>query len=190
MLDSIQAYPISFIQKASPTGNDAFDFCRIYAFYTDPTPECQRLKYIVRAEAHDDVFAIKFYAARDKNLDDKYNRIMSVHTYKGALRIFVTCASLIPLLAKDFPNASYIVNGARTIDRFRKVEGENETQRFRIYRTLAIKIIGEQQFGHYQFKEISSYLLVKKKPNVDIEEDKARIKSIFIDRYDIEDVGM
>lgn len=75
MLDSIQGYPINFIQKASPRKNDAFDFCRVYSFYTEPTLQCQRLKYIIRAEAHEDVFAIKFYAARDKNLDDKYNRV-------------------------------------------------------------------------------------------------------------------
>ncbi len=189
MLDSIQGYPIKFIQKASPKENDAFDFCRIYSFYTDPTPECQRLKYIIRAEAHNDVFALKFYAARDKNLDNKYNRIMGIHTYKGALKIFITCAALIPILAKDFPEASYIVNGARTIDHLNKVEDGNETQRFRIYRTLATKIIGEQQYEHYQFKEISSYLLVKRKKDINIENEKNRIKSIFMDRYEIEDIG-
>ncbi len=189
MLDSIQAYPINFIQKASSKENDAFDFCWIYSFYTEPTDGCQRLKYIIRAEAHDDVFAIKFYAARDKGLDDKYNRIMGVHSYKGALRIFLTCASLIPVLSQKFPDASYIVNGARTINHLKKVEDENETQRFRIYRALALKIIGKQHFKHYQFKEISSYLLVKRKPGVEVEEEKQRIKSIFMDRYDIEDVG-
>lgn len=188
MLDTIRGYPIKFIQKASPRQNDAFDFCRIYSFYTEPTAKCQRLKYIIRAEAHKDVFALKFYAARDKNLDNKYNRLINIHTYRGALRIFITCASLIPILLQDYPDSSFIVNGARTIDIFNKVENEIETQRFRIYRTLATKIIGDQHFEHYQFKEISSYLLIRKKLNSEIEEDKKRIKSMFLNLYDIEDI--
>lgn len=69
MLENIQAYPIKFIQRMSPHTNDAFDFCRIYCFYTDATLTCQKLKYIIRAEAHKDVFAIKFYGARDSKLD-------------------------------------------------------------------------------------------------------------------------
>lgn len=188
MLDAIQGYPLKFIQKASSGKNDAFDFCRIYCFYTESTSKCQRLKYIIRAEAHKDVFAIKFYAARDKYLDNKYNRVINTHTYRAVLRIFVTCASLIPILTKDYPDYSYIVNGAQTIDSLNKIENEAETQRFRIYRSLATKIIGEQYFGHYQFKEISSYLIIKKRCNSNIEEDKKRIKSMFLNLYDLDDI--
>lgn len=188
MLEKVQAYDIKFIQKASPTLRDAFNFCRVYRFYTDPIPTCQRLKYIIRAEAHDKVFAIKFYAARDKKLDNKYNRTLGVYDYTSALRIFVTCASLIPELMKDFPEYSYIVNGARTIDINKKIESESETQRFRVYRALATKIIGTSLFEHYQFKEISSYLLVRKQPNIDTEEEKNKIKQMFLDRYNIEDI--
>lgn len=172
MLEKVQAYDIKFIQKASPTSSDAFDFCRVYRFYTDAIPTCQRLKYIIRAEAHNKVFAIKFYAARDKKLDNKYNRTLGVYDYISALRIFVTCASLIPKLMKDFPDYSFIVNGARTIDINKKIENESETQRFRVYRALATRIIGTQLFEHYQFKEISSYLLIRKQPNINIEDEK------------------
>lgn len=188
MLESIKGYPIQFIQKSSPSKNDMFDFCMVYCFYTKPTSKSQRLKYIIRAEAHDDVFAIKFYTARDKALDDKYNRVIGAYDYTGTLRIFVTCASLIPILMEKFPTYSFIVNGARTIDSSNKIENESETQRFRIYRALATKIIGEQSFKHYQFKEISSYLLIRRKPDINTEEDKNRIKAIFLDRYDIEDI--
>lgn len=188
MLEKIQAYPIKFIQKASPNLDDAFDFCRVYRFYTDAIPTCQRLKYIIRAEAHERVFAIKFYAARDKKLDNKYNRILGVYDYISALRILVTCASLIPELMQEFPEYSYIVNGARTIDINKKIENESETQRFRVYRALATKIIGTQSFEHYQFKEISSYLLVRKLLNINIEDEKNRIKQMFLNRYEIEDI--
>lgn len=104
------------------------------------------------------------------------------------MRIFVTCASLIPILVKDYPDFSYIVNGAQTIDPLNKIENEAETQRFRIYRSLATKVIGEQHFGHYQFKEISSYLLIRRRCNSDIGEDKKRIKSMFLNLYDIDDI--
>ena len=72
MFDRIQPFELKYIQKASPKEGDAFDFSLIYKFYTDRTKEYQRLKYIIRAEAYEDVFAIKFYAARDRRLDNKY----------------------------------------------------------------------------------------------------------------------
>lgn len=87
-----------------------------------------------------------------------------------------------------FPDYSYIVNGARTIDINKKIENESETQRFRVYRALATRIIGTQLFEHYQFKEISSYLLVRKQPNINIEDEKNKIKQMFLDRYEIEDI--
>ena len=68
MLDSVKSYPLYFVQKASPGEGDAFDFAYIYKFYTERTSQYQRLKYVMRVEAYEDVFAIKFYAARDRKL--------------------------------------------------------------------------------------------------------------------------
>lgn len=81
MLDNIRPYKMIFIQKASPNVGDAFDFAYIYKFYSNRKDICQRLKYIVRVEVTNDIFAIKFYAARDKKLDNKYNRILKMHNY-------------------------------------------------------------------------------------------------------------
>ena len=78
MLDKLKPYPLDFIQKASPGKGDAFDYAYIYKFYTERTAISQRLKYIIRVEAYEDVFAVKFYAARDRKLDNKYNRILRV----------------------------------------------------------------------------------------------------------------
>ena len=116
MLDNISPYKCYFIQKASPSNGDAFDFSYIYKFYTDRTDKYQRLKYIIRVEAHDSVFALKFYAARDRKLDKKYNRILQAHGYTNSLRIFVTCAYLVPEILKKHPNASFAINGASSID--------------------------------------------------------------------------
>ena len=133
MLDNISPYKCYFIQKASPSNGDAFDFSYIYKFYTDRTDKYQRLKYIIRVEAHDSVFALKFYAARDRKLDKKYNRILQAHGYTNSLRIFVTCAYLVPEILKKHPNASFAINGASSIDIYsRKREGKYDNQRFRI----------------------------------------------------------
>lgn len=72
MLDNIKPYELKKIQKASPLKSDAFDVSYIYSFRTERTDKHQSLKYIVRVEKFEDVFAIKFYAKRDHKLDTKY----------------------------------------------------------------------------------------------------------------------
>lgn len=59
MLDSVKSYPLYFVQKASPGEGDAFDYAYIYKFYTERTSLYQRIKYVMRVEAYEDVFLIK-----------------------------------------------------------------------------------------------------------------------------------
>ena len=147
MLDKLKPYPLYFIQKASPGKGDAFDFAYIYKFYSERTPRYQRLKYIVHAESYEDVFAVKFYAARDRKLDNKYNRIIKAHGYTGAVRTFMSCASAITDLHAKFPSYSFVVSGAESNDlESDKVEGEENNQRFRIYRTLALQLFDAKYF--------------------------------------------
>ena len=162
-----------FIQKASPNVGDAFDFAYIYKFYSNRKDICQRLKYIVRVEVTNDIFAIKFYAARDKKLDNKYNRILKMHNYTETLRIFMTCASIVPLILQKFPLASFVINGAQSLDlESNKIEGRAND--------------GKERFEHYEFIEISSYLMVNKKECSDIERKKDRIKETLLNLYDID----
>lgn len=183
MFDSIHPYEYYFIQKASPTSGDAFNFSYIYKFYTDKTFAYQRLKYIVRVEAHDSVFALKFYAARDRKLDNKYNRIIKAHGYIESLRIFITCAYLIPEILKKHPSSSFAINGARSIDLYSgKIEGKNNNQRFRIYKTIASQVFSKNKFEHFEFEEISSYLLINKECG-DVYKKKNEIKEMFLYRY-------
>ena len=76
------------------------------------------LRYILRAEYHKgDVFGIKFYAKPHAKSKKKY----SLLTNKGyALRVFQTCGSVVPLLLKDYPNASFGLIGSRLLDEMRK----------------------------------------------------------------------
>ena len=117
MLDTILPFRLVFVQEEKAfKGRDSFDYALVYKFFTAHTNRCQRLKYILRVEAYEDVFAIKFYAARDRKLEDKYNRIIKAHDYRNVLRIFITCASIIPDLLRRYPNASFAVNGAESFD--------------------------------------------------------------------------
>lgn len=183
MLDKLKPYPLYFIQKASPGKGDAFDFAYIYKFYSERTPRYQRLKYIVHAESYEDVFAVKFYAARDRKLDNKYNRIIKAHGYTGAVRTFMSCASAITDLHAKFPSYSFVVSGAESNDlESDKVEGEENNQRFRIYRTLALQLFGRETFEHYQQEEVSTYMLVNRSQCKDTGEKVCQIKEIFQNR--------
>lgn len=184
MLDSTQPFDLKFVQKEKASQErDVFDYALVYRFYTDRTDRYQRLKYILRVEAFEDVFAIKFYAARDRKLDDKYNRIIKAHDYKNALRIFCTCASIVPKLLSEHPNASFAVNGAESLDlESDKMESRNKNQRFRIYRTMALNLFGRKTFEHVQYEEVSSYLLINRRNCSDINEKAEHIKQMFIDR--------
>ena len=187
MLDCIQPYQIHFIQKSSPTAsNKEFNFSYIYKFYTNKTDNYQRLKYIIRTECIDDVFAVKFYAARDRKLDEKYNRIIKAHNYTYTLRIFLTCAHIVPLILEKHPMSSFVINGAQSMDIRDKIEGKCNNQRFRLYKNVAMRLFGKQLFEHYEYKEISSYLMINKTECLNIEEKKERIKKTFLEIYDIE----
>lgn len=161
--------------------------CHIYKFYTDKTDKCQRLKYIIRVESIKDIFAIKFYAARDKKLDNKYNRIIKAHGYSETLRIFVTCANIVPLILRDFPLSSFVINGAQSLDlQSDKIEDKSNNQRFRLYKNVAIRLFGDKLFTHYEFVEISSYLMVNKTGCLNIDEKKNKIKEILTNTYEID----
>jgi hypothetical protein len=183
MLDKLKPYPLYFVQKASPGEGDAFDFSYIYKFYSDRTERYQRLKYIIRVEQYDDVFAVKFYAARDRKLEQKYNRIIHAHGYSGAVRVFFTCALVISELHAKFPEHSFVVCGAESHDRVGgKVEDKNSNQRFRIYRAMALQLFGHDTFEHYQQTEASTYTLVNRSGSEDMESKYERIKQMFFSR--------
>ena len=188
MLDSLEPYDIHFIQKASPTNSgDAFDFSYIYKFYTERTEKYQRLKYIIRVEAIGDVFAIKFYTARDKKLDNKYNRIIQAHSYSQTLRIFLTCANVVPLLLPNYPLASFVINGAQTMDKKSdKIENKVNNQRFRLYKYVAEQLFGNSIFQDYEFPEVSSYLIVNRSSCQDVELKKNEIKERLFNLYNID----
>ena len=170
-------YSLKFIQKDWCTDKTSHLFTCIYKFYSPRT----RLQYILRADYHEEgVFAIKFYVQQHSKSDHKYSKV----TNKGDVaNILATCIKVIPILLKEYPEASFGLLGGRSIDKkASKVESYEENQRFRIYRTYASKKIGTKTFTHIEYTSISAYLLINNSCS-NIEEKEARIKKMFIETY-------
>ena len=53
-----------------------------------------------------------------------------MHNYTETLRIFMTCASIVPLILQKFPLASFVINGAQSLDlESNKIEGRANNQK-------------------------------------------------------------
>lgn len=67
-----------------------------------------------------------------------------MHNYTETLRIFMTCASIVPLILQEFPLASFVINGAQSLDlESNKIEGRANNQRFRLYKNMATQLFGK-----------------------------------------------
>ena len=72
-----------------------------------------------------------------------------MHNYTETLRIFMTCASIVPLILQKFPLASFVINGAQSLDlESNKIEGRANNQRFRLYKNMATQLFGKERFEH------------------------------------------
>lgn len=171
-------YPLEFIQKQLSKDSSAHLYTLIYKFYSPVT----KYHYILRAEYHEEnVFAIKFYCKKDKRSDYKYSKIIN----KGDIgNILMSCALVLPLLLNEYPTASFAFAGARSIDfKSRKVENYITNQRFRIYRDIVAKKFGTKTFAHYEFENLSAYLLVNRH-NINIVQQKDFIVNMFASTYE------
>lgn len=184
VLDSLKPYNLIFIQKASPVQGDAFDMAFVYKFFTERNEKTQRLKYIIRVEKHNNAFALKFYTARDRKNINKYHRIINAHDYKNLVRLLLTCFEVIPDILSKYPTASFVVNGANSRDlRTHTEENFSNNQRFRIYKELTLRKIGNRVFEHFYFEEASSFMLVNRGSADDINLEAQRLKDYLLDIY-------
>ena len=170
-------YEIKFIQKRSIKDGTAHLFTFVYKFHSPVT----KYNYIINADYHqEDVFAVKFYCKKDKRSIYKYSKIVN----KGDLpNILMTCAKIVPVLLLHFPNASFGFASARTVDiASKKAESFKNNQRFRIYRQLIPLKFGNLTFAHYEYEEISAYLLLNR-CNSNIELKELNIKIMLTETY-------
>lgn len=61
-----------------------------------------------------------------------------------------------------------------------KVESRESNQRFRIYRTIALNLFGRETFEHFEYKNVSSYILVNRKGCENIEIKRIILKICFL----------
>jgi len=129
----------------------------------------------------ENVFALKFYAKKDRRSDYKYSKL----TNKGDVgNILITCLKVIPLILMDYPNVSFGFVGSRTIDKAsRTVEDFKNNQRFRVYRKIVEKKVGFHIFEHFTYEFISGYLLINKHGQQSIENRLKAIIKMFADTY-------
>lgn len=178
MTYNYEGYGLKFIQKRFCKDGSDHLFSLVFKFYSPVT----KLWYILIADYHNgDVFAVKFYAKMHRKSDFKYSKIIN----KGDLgNILITCLKIIPLLMKDYPNASFGFIGSRTYDKVsKKLENYKRTQRFNIYRDLVQKKIGTKTFEHFEYEEISGYLLINRNNGVSILHKEALLKTMFANTY-------
>lgn len=171
-------YDLRFIQKEGNNDESAHAFSYVYKFHSPVT----KYNYILRADFHEeDVFAIKFYCKKDRHSKYKYSKIIN----KGDIgNILITCANIIPRLLIQHPNASFGFVGARTLDKASgKVESYINTQRFRVYTNIIKMKFGNVTFEHYEYPDISGYLLVNRTSCTDISAKETAIRKIFSATY-------
>lgn len=170
-------YELKFIQKQRIRDNSAHLYSFIYKFNSPVT----KIQYILKADYHqNNIFAIKFYAKKDRKSDNKYSKI----TNKGDVQnILLTCLTILPILLKDYPDASFCFIGSPSIDKkSNRIENFSNNQRFRIYRDFVSRLIGEQTFAHFEYKSISGYSLINRK-NKDLEQYEKTIREMFCNTY-------
>lgn len=172
-------YQLNFIQKESYYKADIIQYAYIYKFFSPKT----KYHYILRAEYHDnDVFAIKFYRKLDRGNENKYSKIINA----GDLgNILVTCASILPiLLSQDrYKKSSFCLAGASSIDQKGYVEDKSNNQRFKIYSYLIKQKIGTKTFTHFEYPKNSSYMLINKNSDIEVNINEQKIKKMFFETY-------
>lgn len=177
--ESYVAYSLTFIQKTPCRDASAHLFSLKYKFYSPVT----RLNYVLIADYHEgDVFGIKFYAKMHKRSDYKYSIIIN----RGDVgNILITCLSLVGILLKDYPAASFGFIGSRSYDpKTKTLEHYKRTQRYTLYCDVVSKTIGPLTFEHFAYDDLSGYLLVNRKNGQAVEFKERLLTQMFASTYE------
>lgn len=176
-----------FVQK-EPSVDGSFDVCYIYVFFVEfidvRTRKPCRLKYVARAEKLGEVYAVKFYASRDrKSRHDKYSLAHKQLGVGAVLSIFNICLDIVVITMQADPDCSFVFKGAEAYDpNTQKWEDERENQRFRIYRSYLSKKVGSKVFAHFHYPENSIYLLVRR-DGENVDDKKRRLMEMLKSRF-------
>lgn len=175
MFDS--GYKFTFIQAKLERDQSRHLKTFIFTFISPIT----RLKYIVRAEYHEeDVFSIKFYPSSLKHSDKKYSLLTNKHDVP---RIVRTIGHIVVWLLDKYPTACFAFYGSPTFDKItRRYEFGQCNKRYRVYFEFVKQFFGIETFAHFAYYKVSGYLLVNRlHQDVDLKEKK--ISQMFIETY-------
>lgn len=174
-----------FIQKDKGE-KEGYDFCYIYKTFVFSKKYQSNFKYIIRAEAYQDCFAIKFYCSLLKHTDIKYSKIINVFSASEVRQLILAVSYVIPDLLNKFPEFSFCFMGSSSQDIGGKLENKENNQRFRIYMELARNLIGQQTFAFKESPKLSCCFFINKKFNPNIDEAEKRMVDYFYSIYDFE----
>ena len=132
--------------------------------------------YIVRVEEHPHHFyGIKFYLKSDTLNPHKFNKLSGLFEPRPVIN---TCIAILMELASKNPEASFGFIGANLIG-----ESEQETKRFRVYKTILTTYFSEEQYLHYQILEKSAYALISRSALNSNPDLIMQVSTYFSDNY-------
>lgn len=151
-------YQIKFIQRKQKWFKSPHISRYIFTFVSIG----KRLRFVIEIDEFEhNFYAIKFYPKQLKKSRDKYNLI----TNNGdIIRILLSCASTIPIILAKNKLASFGFIGSRSKSRKARkyLESFHQNKRYRVYSALIQEVIGDKIFDHFEFKNLSGYLLLNK----------------------------
>lgn len=98
---------------------------------------------------------------------------------KEARPVIFTCLNILWSLYDKHPHHAFGLIGANRIG-----ESENNTKRYRVYKKFIATYLGETTFEHFQYKNKSAYILVRKASLGQDAELLNRIQKMFADNFD------
>jgi len=99
-----------------------------------------------------------------------------------AIKILKTVSSIIPLFQSVYPEASFGFMGSSSVSRSGNyTESADKNQRFVVYRQLAQRWVGINNYRHFEIPKISSYLLVTRHKKAN--KEKNRIVKMMLKTY-------
>jgi hypothetical protein len=151
-------YPIKLIQRKQKWFKAPYISRYIFTFVSSR----KKLRFVIEIDEFEhNFYAIKFYPKHLKKSVDRYNLI----TNNGdVIRILLSCASSIPIILEKNKLASFGFVGSRIKSKKNKSFSESfyQNKRYRIYSTLIQEVIGNKYFDHFEFNNLSAYLLLNK----------------------------
>ena len=150
-------YPFSFDMKDMRGADDLMEYTLQYHFESEKSHHV----YIVRAEKYaNNTYCVKFYDRASKGDTDKYS--VKSGTFEVRTILYSVMNVMQHILEED-PKASFFFIGANDD---KDVRGR-ATRRFRVYHNFATSAVGEEQFEHFRFDNLSLYILVNKRNILD-----------------------